>query len=220
MKYNIGDKVKVREDLVMDCFKSPYANSKMLEFNGKELTIKGHTENGYYEVEENYWIWRSDMFEGKVEDNSEDNLISFRELLDMEVKPNKILFYSFGGFWLPCTLNVLYNKYVLDSSKKSLGEVMNLRAMTAKNIKIVPEPILDEIEKEYLEGVIYPFKDRVRYIKKYCNYTHHYISICVEGIHGKEECIGLPYFDKYTMYKGMETDKKYTLEELGLFKGE
>lgn len=26
----------------------------------------------------------------------------------------------------------------------------------------------------------------------------------------------LPFFEKGTMYKGMETDKRYTLEELGL----
>ena len=28
--------------------------------------------------------------------------------------------------------------------------------------------------------------------------------------------IPLPYFDKNTMYKGMELEKTYTLEELGL----
>lgn len=31
-----------------------------------------------------------------------------------------------------------------------------------------------------------------------------------------EDFASLPLFEKETMYKGMEVDKKYTLEELGL----
>lgn len=32
----------------------------------------------------------------------------------------------------------------------------------------------------------------------------------------KREFFSLPFFEKGTMYKGMEAHKKYTLEELGL----
>lgn len=38
-----------------------------------------------------------------------------------------------------------------------------------------------------------------------------YIGICI-----KEQETMLPYFEKGTMYKGMELDKEYTLEDLGL----
>ena len=83
------------------------------------------------------------------------------------------------------------------------------------------EPVLDEKEKEYLSTVIKPFRDRVIYIKKIdmylgCNKYDEYIlgELC-----NKDDVIdtfALPYFPKGIMYKGMETNKKYTLDELGL----
>jgi hypothetical protein len=77
---------------------------------------------------------------------------------------------------------------------------------------IKKEDILNDIEKEYLRVVIKPFRDRVKYIEKNDFIKYEYISICVE----KDNTIIFPNFKKGTMYKGMEVDKKYTLEELGL----
>ena len=83
------------------------------------------------------------------------------------------------------------------------------------------EPILDEEEKKYISAVIKPFRDLVIYIKKLdvylgCNKYDEYI---LGELGNKDDVIdtfALPYFPKGTMYKGMETNKKYTLEELGL----
>lgn len=80
---------------------------------------------------------------------------------------------------------------------------------------IVYPQILDDDEKRYLEGVIRPFKDKVMYITKrsvISDSTIEYISIQLAG----DEYIWLPRFKKGTMYKGMEPDRRYTLEELGL----
>lgn len=76
------------------------------------------------------------------------------------------------------------------------------------------EAILDEEEKEYLEAVIKPFKDKVDCIVKLnCPYGRkQFISIML----GKEG-IPLPYFEKESMYKGMIVNKDYSLKELGLF---
>lgn len=76
---------------------------------------------------------------------------------------------------------------------------------------IKKEEILDDIEKEYLRAVIRPFRDRVKYIGKNFSNGSEYISINVNG-----EWVIFPYFKKGTMYKGMEINKKYSLEELGL----
>ena len=83
------------------------------------------------------------------------------------------------------------------------------------------EDILDEKEKEYLSAVIRPFRDRVIYIKKidmYSGWTK--VGEYILGELGNEDDVvdtfTLPYFPEGSMYKGMETDKKYTLEELGL----
>lgn len=75
---------------------------------------------------------------------------------------------------------------------------------------IQEKEILDEKEKEYLSAVIKPFRDRIEYIKKVKD-IREYIAIYL-----KNERLNFPYFDKGTMYKGMELDKKYTLKELGL----
>lgn len=82
--------------------------------------------------------------------------------------------------------------------------------------KIIKNPILDEVEKEYLGSVIKPFRDRVISVRKY-NYDkyYEYITIIYYDV-SKYLSIYFPPFKKGTMYKGMELDRNYTLEELGL----
>lgn len=72
--------------------------------------------------------------------------------------------------------------------------------------------ILDEKEKEYLSAVIKPFKKNVEYIKLKRGTNGNYILIMLKKY---DECM-LPYFKPGTMYKGMEANREYTLEELGL----
>ena len=81
-----------------------------------------------------------------------------------------------------------------------------------ENGYIVEKEILDEQEREYLSSVIRPFRHKVKYIVKFDCSPEEYISIWLLY----DEVIDLPFFKKGTMYKGMEKDKKYTLEELSL----
>ena len=80
------------------------------------------------------------------------------------------------------------------------------------------EPILDEEEKKYLSAVIRPFRDRVEYILRGdCIDKTSYITIAIKQIDKNiNENICLPYFETNKMYKGMEDQKHYTLEELGI----
>lgn len=75
------------------------------------------------------------------------------------------------------------------------------------------EEVLDAAEKRYLAGVIKPFRDKVKYIYKgqVLSNSREFINIIL-----KEDTLYLPYFKRGTMYKGMETGRDYTLEELGL----
>lgn len=88
---------------------------------------------------------------------------------------------------------------------------------TVHDLEEVKE-ILDAEEKEYLSNVIKPFKHKVRGIRKneICNsednQKEEYIIIYIKN----DYPINLPNFKKNTMYKNMEINKKYTLEELGL----
>jgi len=78
---------------------------------------------------------------------------------------------------------------------------------------IPPKPILDEKEKEYLSAVIKPWENRIKSIAKHHYKGEEYVYFYCSGIGNS---FGLPYFSEGTMYKGMELDKEYTLEELGL----
>lgn len=86
--------------------------------------------------------------------------------------------------------------------------------LEVKNGHILEKEILDETEKKYLKEVIRPFKDKVKCIRKLMSLIKgkEYISIRMEG----EAPVELPYFEKNTMYEGMEASKNYTLKELGL----
>lgn len=72
--------------------------------------------------------------------------------------------------------------------------------------------ILDEAEKAYLSAVIKPFRNEVLGIKK----KECAIDECIAIVMKDYEIIYLPLFKEGTMYQGMERDKRYTLEELGL----
>lgn len=72
--------------------------------------------------------------------------------------------------------------------------------------------LLDYVEKKYLSEVIRPFRKEVTTIKKIeAPAGGEYISILL-----KDDGMCLPCFEKDTMYKGMEPEKRYTPEELGL----
>lgn len=71
--------------------------------------------------------------------------------------------------------------------------------------------ILDDAEKRYLRGVIRPFRNEVKSIRK-LSAVHEKIVIQMKSYLE----INLPVFKKGTMYQGMEENKEYTLEELGL----
>lgn len=76
-------------------------------------------------------------------------------------------------------------------------------------------PALDEAEKRYLRAVIRPWRDKVLKIWKDRNVDLEDIKISyADGT--REQIISFPYFEKGTMYKGMERGREYSLEELGI----
>ena len=82
------------------------------------------------------------------------------------------------------------------------------------------EDILDEKEKEYLKAVIKPFRNRVKTIERIKNKEWERIVVFYKDYDDTRDHVrsymSLPMFEAGTMYKGMELNKEYTLEELGL----
>lgn len=103
-----------------------------------------------------------------------------------------------------------------------MTEEENIKKYIDEAEKELREPILTDKEKEYLQAVIKPFrKDSPITIEKHSwawGNERECIIIWVSNINNPniKEIISFPYFKTGEMYRGMEADKEYTLEELGL----
>lgn len=73
--------------------------------------------------------------------------------------------------------------------------------------------ILDKVEKKYLSEVSRPFREEVIDITKMKDFVRYRDFIRIQV---GDEYMFLPRFERDTMYKGMEYDKPYKPEELGL----
>lgn len=92
-----------------------------------------------------------------------------------------------------------------------------------KILDVFQEKILDNIEIQYLENFLRPFRSRVAGLK--IIYDDYFLNTescdkerLVIKMKGKDELpIYLPSFTKNYIYKGMKRGKRYTLADLGLF---
>lgn len=211
MKYKAGDRVKVRSDLEVDKkYGEDYFIDEMYEYKSKTLTIS-KVGKCCYNVKENHFYWTDEMFESKdytYEDLKKSPIgtkITFEngEVLVKDDDGN----YSNKKRWRDDSdLKGLKDKV------NTLGKIIKIEEPEYQTVYESKPEILDEAEKRYLRGVIKPFRGKVTYIKKFVYPTGDAkIDINVENWY---TC--LPLFPKNKMYKNMEEDKKYTLEELGL----
>nr|DAK22236.1 MAG TPA: hypothetical protein [Caudoviricetes sp.] len=103
---------------------------------------------------------------------------------------------------------IIYERtYLVNKNNEDLLDFFNWLEQEYK------PPILNDVEKAYLSAVIKPFRKEVKYAYKICSEIdkREYLEISLEN-----GVISFPYFEKGTMYKGMEVKKTYTLKELGL----
>lgn len=122
---------------------------------------------------------------------------------EKECKTNKILCGNCPFNIVHCdTISPWYNNKEMLSDK-----------FLDQEIDIEVPSILDDVEKRYLSSIIKPFRKRVDYIMKSSNSCcdKEYIFIRLD-----DDFLSLPYFEASTMYQGMELERAYTLEELGL----
>ena len=114
-------------------------------------------------------------------------------------------------------INVTYIGEINNHFKdKILGKIIKIEKPSYTTVYEAKKEILDEAEKRYLKGVIRPFKNKVKCIKKFVFPTG---SAIIQIEIKRDNCIchmHLPPFEKNAMYKNMEDNKDYTLEELGL----
>ena len=91
--------------------------------------------------------------------------------------------------------------------------IMTVLEGRAKIIKL-PKPVLTDEEKEYLSYVIKPFREDVLNISKFKSKVIKNKEVI--GFETPNGFMIFPPFEKDKMYKNMELNKAYTLDDLGL----
>lgn len=147
---------------------------------------------------------------------AENKMKEVAELLGIEMdKPFNIKEYEYN----PCKLT---NDKIINNH----GQKVTIRLFQLLTGELeIEKQILNDVEKRYLENVLKPFKDRILFAKKTTAYNidDDYEYVCFKVVAPDYEdynYLVLPYFIKGTMYEGMELDKEYKVEELGLFEGD
>lgn len=126
---------------------------------------------------------------------------SYLELVSFEKSPT---YYSNKGYHYPCPHNfTTYSFEEVDFSVKKTNKKF----------------LLDCIDRKYFNNFLRPFRDDVQYLDKTncLSSSYEYIRIYISA-NSHTSYIYLPDFKTGTMFKKLEVDKQYTLEDLDLFK--
>lgn len=80
--------------------------------------------------------------------------------------------------------------------------------------------VLTEEEKIYLRNLIKPFRNQFRGLEKQHSEETDTYYLVLDIVHCKDkntdDSVFMPNFEKDSAYRGLKTDKYYTLDELGL----
>ena len=221
MKFKVGDKVRIKEDLSCNkCYKTA-AVKDMEKYKGKIAKVKRISHlpfsEGYkLDIDDMEWIWSDDMLEPcetrfKKSDLKNGDIVTCRDDRKMTIISESLR--DEGG-------HPIANLEMYDNELKAVLFVPDLdivkveRPVKYETVFERKEEILDETEKRYLTNVIRPFRHETEFIEKRTKYDDS--SSCYLKIVLNNDVISLPYFKIDSMYKGMKLNKKYSLKELGL----
>ena len=223
-KYKVGDKVTIRQwddmkkefglyTLEIIACKAKFTNS-MREFCGKTIVIDEVLHSGNYKIKNVNWVWSDDMFE-PVKDMSNTTIQEYLDKLRESFSSTKGSIICGGLECEQCR-----EKFGIESDgcPTRLIGLDNEAVKKVMAYQIPKKEILNKEEKEYLEAVLKPFKGKISIICVTSNFGTSFLKVDI-GL--TEDCMDFmvfPNFDEGTMYKGMEIDKRYTPEELGLWR--
>ena len=205
-KFRVGDKVRFVKSTIF------HTNDVKIGETYKIIKIAGSDVR--YQVENKEWFKEEELV--RVDYTYEDlkkspigSKITFENGAVL-VKDEKNCFENVSSCRDIADLCNLKDNY------SDLGKIIKIEEPVYSTVYEHKPEILDEAEKRYLKGVIRPFKNKVKCIKKFVFPTG---SAIIQIEIKRDNCIchmHLPPFKKNTMYKNMELNKDYTLTELGL----
>lgn len=216
MKFKVGDKVKFIGEVANHRVHGENLQADIEKYNNR-FTISRISTTGYVKFKENEcWCIEFDEIELILEkqftksDLQNGDIVTYRDGRKKIVFEDK--FYGSNHFVLL--------KYYTEDLKDIDGEEENDIIKVERPVKYETvferkEEILDETEKRYLASVIKPFKNKIETIEKTIKIGDSSLCYLIMLLKNNDMA-NLPNFKKNSMYKGMETNKKYTLKELGL----
>ena len=107
-----------------------------------------------------------------------------------------------------------FNCIIKELNQSDIDKLLKLKNEDRIKLTLeVEEPILDEAGRKYLSGVIRPFRDNIKSIKKVA-FTA--FGEFIRIVKKDNFVMSLFPFKKGTMYKKMVLNKEYTLDDLNL----
>ena len=142
------------------------------------------------------------------------------KLLDIELGEEFRIIDAAGFDYGVFRLGENYIEQKLRNDKWLLSYEHMIGAIVCGRLQVVklPKHPLDETEKEYLLNMIRPWKYKVVSVTKYLGTgtpKEEFIQICYLQ-NGYKYYISLPQFKKGVMYRGMELERDYSLDDLDL----
>ena len=223
MKFQVGDLIKGLPGNGYNITNYNMYKAKVLgTFENGEMNIKILSHKDKTKINEKYWVENSEEHFELInsftkKDLKDGDIVTYRngEKRIVNKTENKIVYINDPenlSFYIDNFRNDLTNKR---DNEYDIIKVEKVQYKTAFERK---EEVLDETEKRYLAGVIRPFRDKIKYIEKINRVLipekkyKEYLKIILKN----DDMMNLPDFEGDSMYKGMKTNRKYALKELGL----
>ena len=142
MKYKVGDKVKVREDLEMGkTYGELTFSTQMREYKGQIVTIETADDDGYQiEEDELNWYWTDEMLEDVKEENTISEEMAIGQVIDNLMNNPDIIIKKLTKLTEECQK---VNKNLKTKLKSKQAEIDFLKGQLS-----VYEKFLEEKEKK------------------------------------------------------------------------
>ena len=221
MKFEVGDKVRIRKDLKSrERYNGISFTVEMEEYRGKVAKItKIIFDNYKLDIDDGEWFWSDNMLE-HIPNLENGDIITRSDLEKGIITGDRIRILDNGISWVDISNYTEELKFrYTDSENFDIIKVERpIEYKTVfERVEDGETKILNETEKEYLKAVIKPFKNKIGTVCKVqmSSGDKEYLIIRLKN---KDYMTfpTFPTFEKGTMYKGMKTNVSYTLKELEL----
>ena len=213
MEFKVGDKVKFIGKVANHRVPGKDLQADIEKYNNR-FTISRISTAGYVEFKENEcWCIEFDEIELILEIQFTKSDLKDYDIVTERNGKKRILLEGFLHDDIGDVSLTYFTEDLKDADGLKENDIVKVeRPIKYETVFERKEEILDEVEKRYLANVIRPFKKRVKSIAKKYFIEDEYIILFMKD----SPNIRLPFFIEGTMYKEMEPDREYTLEELGL----